>query len=669
MSLLILPRPERVTMPAAILPRPDKKKIGAKVKKTTGENTSPTMEKVETTDEISPANVEKIESSVAPAEHSIVPKDSAVISSHCFPVQIASSSIPDPSTAIDAKDTPSIEPPTIGMKAPVDAAQLLLQLVDILRTDGKALSALKSLIDGGLAPKSSSAAAEIVPFEKIEASQTPAIHDTFSTPPVEDIAAAVESQPPPATERKSPGIIEVPPEQPAKVVQSEIVVYPTRKSKDHSKSKECTSHKHKSKHPKHTKEFIAQCIDGADVSPVPQGFTAVGTAVDIIDEELARDDFWYFVPETKDQHDDEVSPKGIYTLQDLKNHPRRGGPVRKLYEPPAFPVKGKLPFPIDGHSGSTEAYDATFQKVDAKDDLGVMSKLKSDPTVLDKPIHLKPASTRKPIEEKKSDTTTLPVKPAPVMFDFNPPSPRRVTRRVVLSSKEVGTQTSSPSSAAAKPPSSSAAASRPIAIHHERYYSNALRIDAKSSAKVTKRAPFTPLLTPEELKNIGAKWTGSDKVFMGTLKNVDAGDDLMIVSKAKEQEKPKIEPPVQESFPVIESPIADESPVAVDPTAAFHESLIKAITQDDGTLYALLTALSKTSPAPVPPAPPASVHSAEKKDKKEKKEKKEKPSSKEGKAHKSKSKKTIPEDAKEGDIFGDLLGDEMPKWGILNPTA
>ena len=681
MSLLILPRPERVTMPAAILPRPDKK-IGLKVKKTTVENPPPQSEKVETAADTSPPKVEQLDSSVASV-------DSSNVSVETLP-PLTSSDSPSGSAAVDTKDL-AIEPPTIGTKASADAAQLLLQLVDLLRKDEKALGALKSLIDGdGVPPKSSPETADtVIPSERTETRGSSGSNSAPPTPPVEAIPTTVEYQPPPLViETKPPPVVDFTAEQPGKPIHAEIIVYPTRKSKDHSKSKDRTVHKHKSKHPKHSREFIAQITAGADVPPVPQGFTAVA-AVDIVDEELSRDDLWYHVPETNDQHDDEVSPKGVYTLYDLKTNPHRYyRPARKLYEPPPFPVRGKLPVLIDARSGSTDAYDATFQKVDAKDDLGVTSKPKSDSSAatLEKPINLR-STDKLVVQGKKSESIanptpiTPPAKPAPVMFDFNPPSPRRITRRVVLHSKGVATQTSPPTSPpAATKPHQPPPASRPVAIHHERYYNNALRVDPKSG-KTMKRA-FNPALTPEELKNMGASWCGSDNVFMGTLKNVDTGDDLMIVSKAKpEQEDTKVDvdiPLVKESVPVVDSPVEIESPspaivdrpvvTAVDTTAALHESLIKAITQDDGTLYALLTALSKTSPVAVSPAPLSSVVSTEKKLKKEKKEKEK--SSKEGKVRKSsKSKKMGAADAMEGDIFGDLLGDEIPKWGILNPTA
>jgi hypothetical protein len=361
MSLLILPRPERVTMPAAILPRPDKKKFGGKVKK----EIPPTVEKVESTDDVSPPEVAKVES---PTD--IVP--------------------PIESVAV-VKETSSIEPPATPetKNSETETAALLLRLVNLLRNDEKALGNLKSLVDG-LAPKESSdaVAEKIVPSEHIESTETSMSNNvppSPPTPPSEDIPTAivVESQTPDdAVELQPPAVVEITTEKSLKVVHPEIIVYPTRKSKDRSKSKE-RSHKHKSKHSKHSKDFIALISAAADSPTVPQGFTAVA-AVDIVDEELTRDELWYHVPETKDHDDVDVSPTGVYTLQDLKNNAHRAtGQVKKLYEPPPFPItKGKTLAPYDRGSGSTDAYDATFQKVDAKDDLGVMSKPKIDPPVV-----------------------------------------------------------------------------------------------------------------------------------------------------------------------------------------------------------------------------------------------------------------------------------------------
>ena len=154
-------------------------------------------------------------------------------------------------------------------------------------------------------------------------------------------------------------------------------------------------------------------------------------------------------------------------------------------------------------------------------------------------------------------------------------------------------------------------------------------------------------------------YTGSDKTWINTLKNVDAADDLMIVSKPKAEDAGKIDTPV---------PDKNDSP---------SESTPKSYTEDHGPLYALLTALSASTPSEKP------VVDTTVKKRKDKRDKKEKHHSKDGKCTKENS-KSKPQKSRDtsllvehdvsrdttrtGDIFGDLLGEDIPKWGILNPT-
>ena len=621
MSLLILPRPERVTMPAAILPRPSKK-IEATFKHGTNESL-PQVEKVETNDDVVAPAVEKLELSFPEIESAVTPTETS-------------------STEIATTRT---------MHSAPDAARLLLQIFDLLRVDEKALVTLKSLADG-LGSKAKPETEKMVKSEYMASTDISTSNDVIRAPPEEDIArAAVESRKPTGSLNLQAsvvsGVVQVPEESP-KVVQHEMVVYP-RKSKEHSKSKE-RSHKDKSKHSKH---FLTAINAETHASIVRPGFTAV----DVVDEELTRDDLWYHIPETKEHDDVDILPKRTYTLQDVKEYASRNARhVRKLYEPPPFPMEGKIPFPINPLAGSAKAYEATFQKVDATDDLGVTSKPKDDSAMFKKSIDLKSAA--KSVAQKKSVSVDPPTTPTtPVMFDFNPPTPRRVTRRVVLSSKEAGTQTCAPSSSVAK--AQSISQPRPVATHLQRYYNNPICLDPKSSKCASKtRAPFTA----EELATLPASWCGSDEVFMRTLKNVDAGDDLIIVSRPKEEEQ-KVQSPRVEKIVPVEKTGPLESTVTIDSTSALHESLVKAISQDNGILYALLSALPKSSGG-APPSPPVES-TAEKKRKKEKKEK----SSAEGKVRKSKSKKGIASEISEAEILGDLLGDEIPKWGILNPNV
>jgi hypothetical protein len=176
---------------------------------------------------------------------------------------------------------------------------------------------------------------------------------------------------------------------------------------------------------------------------------------------------------------------------------------------------------------------------------------------------------------------------------------------------------------------------------------------------------------------------------MGTLKNVDAGDDLMIVSKPKDT-IPFVEEKVST---VVKEKKVESGFVDVASAVAFLRSKMESGPSGDiSALYALLTSPSG------PLAQNVDAPAAEKKQKKEKKEKKDKKDRKSSKdKSKSRHKSSVPPVVEQastvpiisassvapdttgsiskphfvgtGDIFGDLLGDEMPKWDILNPTG
>ena len=366
------------------------------------------------------------------------------------------------------------------------------------------------------------------------------------------------------------------------------------------------SHKPKSKPSKHhTEYFSAISPDDVDNSPqipivdsminkTPHDIApsqSVGTNVKLsIDEELAREDLWYNIPDIPrddDLESEEYSAKGVYTLQDFKKAARR--PSRstgKLYEPPVlFSIKKsssesrgeeylsmepvRLKHTINPFKWSMPLTISTLRPLSKSAEIGRISLPK-----LSKPLEIKssrkstaaPAITQNEKQEKPTNVVGEPVieipaletekstvpsvpqaiipadKPAPVMYDFNPPAPRRVKRRVILSSKEASTQTSPPPSPGNETTSSPPRGPRPEAIHHPRYYNTAAtpRVRPQHVDRATKKLPMTAV---NAMLEMAASYTGSDKTWIGTLKNVDAGDDLMIVSK------PKVEEEIVESVP------------------------------------------------------------------------------------------------------------------------
>ena len=166
---------------------------------------------------------------------------------------------------------------------------------------------------------------------------------------------------------------------------------------------------------------------------------------------------------------------------------------------------------------------------------------------------------------------------------------------------------------------------------------------------------------------------------MENLKNVDAKDDLMIVSKPREQS------PQEDSPTVIAE--KNESEMAIPQSSAGPSD--GDIGVETSALYALLTApkieeqilstkVEEESPI-IEKKHKKDKH--EKKDKKEKKEKKEKnfksKSRHKPKHHSQMDTPSLPLDKEiqhatgNSDILVDLIGDEIPngKWSILNPTS
>jgi hypothetical protein len=176
-------------------------------------------------------------------------------------------------------------------------------------------------------------------------------------------------------------------------------------------------------------------------------------------------------------------------------------------------------------------------------------------------------------------------------------------------------------------------------------------------------------------------YTGSDEVYMKTLMNVDAGDDLMIVSNLKEEEvvvmqvlpaqshvvrshdvhSPIVESPAVQSDVAPETVVAPKEPMPDLATPPTHSAspndiaaeALAAMKDDPAALYNLLAALTSQPPSEKPA----------KKTKKEKKEKKR--MDKDGEKKHKKAKVVVEEE-----LLGDLLGDEgsVASLPVLNPS-
>lgn len=649
-------------MPAAILPKPDKKHCKKK--------------SWEASLSDKPSEHVKIDGS-APARDSSAPV------------------IPGPVTLAPVIEKPS---PVVQSQAPsgLNAGQLLLQLVTMLRRDDSTLASLKTIVDGMSRPTEPSPTAsmqelkaeavsspplaqepapaiqfaEVEPAEsdKEEKLETPAaIKLQIPSPVVEPILAsppdlAIHANPPAAVESV------ITPDEHQKVPDStpavdEIMIFPQKKSKSHKhKHDKSEKHKSKSKH-SHKKSSAAPA----------EKPTIVVTASD--DEDLVKEELWYHVDDPTDGGDEsEIPPgesKGKTAAVDVNQRPHVVG---KLYEPPSLHATKKL-------SKSTPPAEP---KVNGESDLSA-----------------KPVATETPVEKPASSPS------AP--FEFNPTPPRRVKRRVVLISNDASTQTPTPPrtpptgpipemilhpsperptpetpTTAPKPAIAKPAAVQPAVIVSAPVRSvvkpttvpaspprpRVQHSGKKLGTPVTKE--YAPLSVPDS-------YTGSDEVYMKTLMNVDAGDDLMIVSNLKEEEavvmqvisaqshvvqSHDVQSPIVES-PAVQSDVAPETVVAPkeplpdlvtpptqDPSPKeIAAEALAAIKDDPAALYNLLAALTSQPPSEKPA-----------KAKKEKKEKKRK--DRDGEKHK-KAKVVVEEE-----LLGDLLGDEgsVASLPVLNPS-
>lgn len=783
MSTLILPRPERVTMPAAIYPNAEKRKIGLirRVKPVSNElapqGDTSEAPKIDTSKEASAK-------AAAPTTIDEISRNNFSTTVNVFTVETSSDAPIIPiATSTDsgaAKVDPALNSTsTDSLPKTPDAAQLLLQLVNLLRSDDKALHTLTTLVNA-VAPDASAVSVHKVTTHLQEATEphpAPVGDDALSKDrnnvrveaPSFDPVAKPEKQQPQLPEPfvfegevRTPMVGTAPQidstdmkEIDISASQSEppVLIYPMRKHPTHkyhpverqyksnsSKSSRSSKLLPESRNTLSTRELHKQRAFSTHVETRSAPCDQIRTIATVIresleDDDLAREDLWYNVPEGKraidfDSDEERYPASTIYTLEKLKKLPQSDKSYSSYSRNiPANPPVVNLTraansaFSKSPFGGSNETYERTFPKVDARDDLEIVSKPNgynaskpsSTPDKIDINANIKgmeqtdSTASLGSIESQPSGNlpfrsnsrvspSTPPLKdsaPSPVLYDFNPPTPHRVTHRVVHRSKEVGTQTSPHSAASSKETIveeiDGESKHRPAAIHHPRYY-NTLPRDHVS----TKQKKFVPPmeLTSDELAALPKGWTGSDDIWIGTQKNVDAGDeDLGIVSKPKE---PEPEPELVEVSP------AEETPDALAELAKRINGL------EEGSLKALLKALSN---APAVEPPDADIAKKEKKDRKERKDKKEKKEKKEKRASKSEKKAARKEkkakkeaelsgmsnaespvvnskhvetnsakdradavkspemaDAKENmsDIFGDLIGEEIPKWNSLN---
>jgi hypothetical protein len=733
MSTLILPRPERITMPAAILPTPEELKKLGKKRRGMGKVTA----------------VADLDVGVVKEGFDIVESPSAVDVPDVIGEIVMSQSVP--SVIVNALQMESATPQqnqtstistTSPSNAPFDSAQLLFQLINLLRDD-QALAAFKSVVNNFDSTKIHSTSS--IPTQDPPMDPVPVNNDVITHVPVpigQGSSSVADFIKEPingvtAVERATASVEGPPP------TEEEVILFPAKKTKstkdkskdksDKSKSKKRSKHPSESaSHPALKDSAISQASPSDEMIPLSRPATTIDDLS--LDAELTRDDLWYNIPEEEDKDELEVgrlSTNGTYTLQDLKSPRHRTPDKVGSYAVPAqsnkCSVVKKTPdvavgSPVNHTTGAAEEYNRTFRRVDAGENLGIISKPKlvdsvaTSPPVLEKPVEIKSAQkvskTTKDMDEtgrqegrakiaspavdskdkcSTSAATKTPMTPlskaSPIMYDFNPPSPRRVTRRVVLYSKDEATQTSPPPSSALRQPvvesESPTQFPRPAAIHHSRYYNTSPRSAIKSVAKT---------LTAAEIEALPKGHTGSDKMFMGTLKNVDAGDDLMIVSK------PKDTIPIVEETTKVEEEKCGSGIVDVASAVAFIRRKMESDPNGDiSALYTLLTSTSGSLAAQNQEAMPEKRQKREK-EKREKKGATSRDSPDKPRKDKSNSKKkstTVPvgqasspsitaapavdKDAAimfnkplpvgMGDIFGDLLGEEMPKWDILNPTG
>ena len=635
MSYLILPRAEKVTMPAAILPKPDK--IG---KRKTWESTTSAR----------PSEPGRAEG------RTVVPR-------------------------VEGSTAPLRADQAAPVASSLDAGQLLLQLVTLLRQDDAALASLKSIVDGMASSSHHPAGPTQEP--KVEAARlSPPVQERpivlrysesahirsdekVETPEITGPAeakiplSAVEAKIPPAPRdakpvpsAPAPRVVvrhqtdemdkEIPPPE-----GEEIMVFPKTKTKSHkSKDRYDKDEIHKSKSKDSSKE-------SSIVVPVT-GEHVIAAAPASDHDDLVREELWYFCDDgTEDA--DEIAESPVKRILKAKISAVVGNErphiVGKLYEPPRF------------HASLKHATDATppgFAKVADKSN-----------------------RDRKVVEAVKP--TTPPKSPSPP-FDFNPPPPRRIKRRVILMTNDASTQTISPPKV---PPSgppaeivlhpslekSTPVVAKPAVIHPAVTISppkNLVKALVKPAtvqsppeaqlAETTTRESVAPVTLP-------GSYTGSDDVYMKTLKNVDAGDDLMIVSNPREEPvepfkernvsshpHSDVVPMKPDVAPVENVPLKQDLLAAMSRAHAIET--LASITGDPRALYNLLTAITSSC---------ASAEEKKPKKEREKKEKKHRRDKDEKKPDRKHRKSKMGEEGEE--LFVDLLGDEesVASLPVLHP--
>lgn len=704
MSSLVLPRPERKAMTAAILPRPDKK---VKVKK---------EEERECISEYGKNNAKGKEDPFPVIESGKMDKIPTSVDMHATPSTDYSQSHRT-AFSFEPAQAPAIV--STGSFDTSNAEQILLQLITLLRSDEKALSALKGIVNT-LAPSDVlPATTTVLTSTNITLPQpNTSRHSIGNVDPIrvdpadQSEAGSPVEKPQQTLVAKSdpqPGLVEAlmkpsskfyddkvaeannspTTEEPGEVAVCPKLRYKLNRNTEKSKSND-KSHKFGSKdsnHSKHSSDtHVSRKLVARKSASIGSGKLAAAPFA-VYDDNLTDDEFWYSIP---DAADDDIqtetrSPKGTYTLEDLRRYCPR--PVTgRLYEPPSFspftkPPTNVVEFQPNPGTGALEAYNKTFQKVDAADDLGITSKpnvngYRKEASKLREPIETIPteaspsgkqenlrksgvkASIATYVNTNGNDLNsvslnTTPKQPrhTPLHYGFNPPSPRRVLRRVVLNPKETGTQTTPPSTPICLDRKSRHSPVRSESAHISVHHSNCYNANRNTTTHIypRKAPPYTPETLPEWAKSN----TGSDMALMGTWKNVDATDDLMIVSSPKGEKQ-------------AETKLSVDMEVA-KPTPQSSESIAKPVIQDEnGLLYALLAAISKSSQ---PSQSPETVDRKRKKNKKERKEKRpDKERTSRNERSKSKSTKPINVPGFASDIFGDLLSEEIPKWDILNPS-
>jgi hypothetical protein len=779
MSQLILPKPERVTMKAAIFPRSERKSAvkshvkEARTATVDGDGNGLVVQDADnsaSTDE----SAEIASTALVEFSNNATSREATSTINNAITEQSSNqSAAPQSQCNVPASvlESTKFVPPVPA--ATQDAAQVLIQLIALLRADDKALDALKSIVTGmSLAAVNSGTVVTEEPTHVAVGTSVKTPVEMVQTVFKTSVAASVGPIIP--TPAVSP--IEISPEisvslstddlgVPADATSSTVdtatvteklddsaIIIRSRKTKtakDKSKSKE-NSHKSKSKNrSKHEEDrsnrttdvtigFAPQIEPAAQSSSVEQ-FVKEPSAIveptvtvtpkkDVIentpvDEELTREDLWYRVADVNND-DLEISAKA--KLQDLKELPphhstrhtkeKNRKRIAKTDESTATPIKSVT---IGCHAGgSSEAYLRSFKLIDAVDDLGitskpkgaVLSKLEPAPTAekivpsksikaVDKPIKSVPSSSvheisTKAVEPMSPVTPTTSNAPAKsvdkhtsitsIPYDFSPPSPRRVKRREILTgstSKEVGTQTSPPTQLAELPTiqihhvETTSRTDRPAAVHHAHYYNTVPRIATRTSHPSSRKDAIGEVVSDWRMHDKGGR--GSDDTWMSTMKNVDAADDLMIMSKPRE-DADKEDVMVDKVERTVETQI--NSPTDVE-TAIDSEGL-----SDPSILASIESTLAMAVPtmdilATSDKSRKDKKKKSDKDDKKSKKDKKEKKSKNSSKRHKSKTtivesaamESTAPTSASAvralSDIFGDLLGDEIPKWDILAPTA